>query len=817
MTMVIQERREAHMKKHSQKSREESLEKNEKSSVKVKTKKEIKEGRTAQNSIQYDMMMKNGICALPDFKYSSSMRFSDINYQIAPEEDQQSIFSKYMEILNSLGNEQDVQLTINNRIIDKEEFEKNTLMKYKEDDFNEYRKEFNDMMLDNIAVGNNKIISEKMITYTVQEDTFEEASRSLQMLDSEFSNKFNDLGCEVEHMSGYDRLETIYSILNPTKKFEFSYDTLGRNFTTKDAIAPDCFDFKISPHYFKINDRFSRVLYLKNYSTELSDQLIQSLARLEHNLAISFHMTTIPRGRDISLIKTKIAQMESQKMDENKKALRRQYDPDMLPMELRLSLEEGEILLDDVQRRNQRLFECQFLIMINAASEDELKSTQKAVDTAVKKLTCELGTLSWRQEEGLNGILPLGQPVSGLARTLTTSVCAIIMPFTSQELMQKGNSLYYGLNTLTKNMILCDRKKLQNPSGWYLAKPGAGKSFACKREIAQVILKTSDDLIIIDPEREYSKKIAHEFHGSVIRVDDTSGTHLNPFEGDMSQSDFIPTKNAFAQAMAGKIVGGGKLNSIQTSIVERCVRRMYDEYLKKKSDKNNPLKIEMPSLNDFARILREQTDSEAKDMATAFEMYTNDGSYNLFSGQSNVDVNNRLTVYDIFDLPDTLKPLGLLMILESLWNKIISNFKQGKNTWIWLDEIHLLFQDEYSTNFLVALFKRARKFGAIVTGITQNVEDLLANVKIRTMLSNSEFILMLNQSASDRDQLVDLLNISREQMSFITSAQKGSGLLYTGNCLIPFTDNFPKNTKLYEMFTTDFEEKKKLEKGLSLV
>lgn len=789
-----------------------------KTSEKIKTsKKAIKVKRTTQNAIHYDMMLKNGICVLPNHEYSSSMKFTDINYQIAPEEEQMSIFQKYTETLNSLGNERDVQLTIHNRTIDTEEFKKDTFLQYRNDEYDTYRKEFNDILLHNITEGTNKIISEKMITYTVQEESYEEAKKALDILNNEFSNRFRELGCAVEIMNGISRLDTIYSMMHPDKKLFFNYDKLDRHFTTKDAVAPDCLDFKSDPHWFSIDsDRCAKVMYLKNYSTELSDKLIQSFAQIERNLVVSFHMRAIPRGNDVDLVKTKIAQMEMQKIDENQKALKRGYDPEMIPMELRLSLNEAEILLQDVQQRNQRLFECQFLVLINEPNEEELKAAQKEIETAVKKLTCELGTLSWRQEEGLNGILPFGTPINGISRTLTTSVCAVVMPFTSQELMQKGReSLYYGTNTLTKNLILLNRKRLQTPSGFVLAKPGAGKSFSCKREITQVYLNTGDDLIIIDPEREYND-LTNAFNGSTIKVDNKSGTHLNSFEGDITQSDFLPSKNEFAQAFMAKI-NGGSLTPIQSALIERCVRKMYEEYLKKLSDKRRSLKIEMPSLNEFYDILKSQDEKEAKDLAISMEMYVHEGSYNIFSGQSNVDMNNRLTVFDILELPEMMKPLGLMMILESLWDRIITNFRNNKNTWIWIDEIYLLFQDDYSSYFLYQLYKRARKYGAIITGITQNVEDLLANTKARTMLSNSEFILMLNQATSDRDQLADLLAISQEQAAYITSAQKGSGLLFNGKSIIPFNDNFPKNTKLYELFTTDFEEKKKLKQGISLV
>lgn len=771
------------------------------------SKKELRERRNVQNAIQYDMMIKNGICILPDDMYSASMRFKDINYQIAPEEEQQSIFSRYMDILNSLGQEYGVQLTVNNRKIDEEEFEKESFLEYQGEDLDVYRKEFNDLLKNKISSGNNKIISEKMITYTVKEDSYKEAKKTLDILNSEFINKFDELGCDAEMMNGYDRLETIYSIFNPDKKFCFSYDNLDKTYTTKDAISPDSLDFKVDgAGAFRVNGRFAKVMYLKDWSTELSDQLIQSLTRLEHNLTIAFHMRVIPRGEDLALVKNQIAKMEMQKMDEQKKALNQMYDPDMLPMDLKYSLEEGYALKDDVERRNQRLFECQFLVMINASSLNEQKETQKAIETACKKLGCQMGVLDYRQEEGMNAILPIGRAVKKLARTLPTSVCGILMPFTSQELMQKGNSVYYGINPITSNVIMGNRKTLINYGGWILGASGSGKSMAAKSEISWSRFATNDVITIIDPQGEYAA-LAKKYHGSIINVDTKSGVHFNPFDGDIKERNFVKEKGEFAQIMMAEIMGEGKLSPEQKSIVDVTVRRMYEKYLKRLEDTENGLKVEMPTLDDFYAILKERKESLAQDMALTLEMYISGGTYDLFAGQNNVDLNNRFTVYNILELPETLRPLAMKVILETLRSTIIANFRKNLFTRVYIDEIYLLLKDEYSENFLYEFFKWARKFGGIPTGITQNVEDLLNSAKARTMIGNSEFLLLLNQSPSDREELASLLNLSRDQLNCISNSKRGSGLMKFGNTIIPFVNEFPKDTQLYALWNTDFGEK----------
>lgn len=770
--------------------------------------------RTVQNAIQYDAMIKNGVCYLGDDLYSAAMKFTDVNYQTAREEDQMSIFDKYMSLLNSLGSESGIQLVVHNRLIDKEEFKDNIFMEHKHDQLDYLRDEFNQMMEQKTYEGNNEIVTEKMIVYTTKNDNYEDAIKEVRLQNDEFYEKFKDFGCECSFLDGQKRLEEIYSILNPSKKFFFDYSQINKAFNTKDAIAPEGFDFSPSDK-FKIGNRHARVLCLKNYSTELNDKFIDDLTRINHNLVISFHMKAVPRGEDIAMIKNNIAQMELQKMDEQRKAMKQGYDPDMIPMELKYSLEEATKLRDDIQKRNQRLFVCQFFVMINAESERSLQDVTKRVMTIAKKHTCELVALEYQQEDCLNACLPLGRTKvlagrAGDGRTLTTPACAIMIPFTSEEIMNTKNCYYYGLNQITDNMILANRRSLDSPAGWILATPGSGKSFALKRERYQTILRTDDHVIQIDPEREYGE-LCKALKGTVVKMDIENGVFINPLDVDMTEGNYLKQVCSFMQTFMSQIICGsnGNMNNIEKSIVDRCTRLIFENYNLKMADKESGIVPQKPTLDDFYDCLMEQKEPLAHDMAISLEMYVKDGSYNIFSKQTNVDMSNRYIVYDIHDLDDSLKPLAMLVILESMWKTIKRNFEHGIRTFVDIDEIYLMLDNEYCVDFLFRLFKRARKFFTIVTGITQNVEDLLQIEKIRTMLSNSQFIMMLNQSTSDRDELAGILGLSNQQTKFITNSPRGTGLLVFGKTIIPFKDKMPNDTKLYELLTTDPEDKKK--------
>lgn len=760
------------------------------------------------------MMLRDGLCAIDDKgTFSSALTFTDINYQIATDAAQKDIFGKYMECLNAFGSEINLQLLINNRVLDETEFENNVLIENQNDYLDPYRNEFNDAMRDKVWKGNNKIVTDKFFIYNIQEETVEKARKTVDQLDSELERKMKELGCNVSKLDGKARLELMYHIMYPEEKFCFSYDNLGGYDTTKDAIAPSQLEFYND--HFMIDGRFCRILFIKDWSTEMPDELISQITRIEKNLTISFNMKAIPRGEDIALVKNKLATMEMEVSNAQAKAVG--YDPDLnVSQELKRSVAEAQAQLSDVQDRNQRLFECQFLIMLNAETEQELEELTKSIKLIAKNRTIQIDTLWMQQKAGFNASLPIGNRVPYRNRTLTTSVCANMTPFISQEMMDK-QGIYYGLNTLTKNLIMGNRKELKNPTAWYFGQPGSGKSFACKREMVQVLLRMlNDELIVIDPEDEY-RYLATELHGSIININNRSNVHINALDGDMDKPDFIATKADFCQMFVAQVYGR-EMDAEEKSLIDRAVRQMFTKYRKAIEDRSNPIKPPRPTLKTFKQELETMSNEKAKGLATGIEMYV-DGSYDLFSGQTNIDVQNRFTVYNIRDAEETIKPVAMQVILASLWDKIIDNFNKGKRTWIWIDEIYMLFKYEYAAGFLLELFRRVRKFGAILTGITQNVEDLVNSATARTMLSNSEFIYMLSQAQSDLELLGSFFHISEQQMSYLSNAKKGSGILYNGTekILIPFEDDFPKGTKLYEAMTSDFEERKALERGESIV
>lgn len=780
--------------------KKQNIQKNSKEISRKDLKKKQNLRRNAQNSIKYNLMMKDGICLYGDQMFSSTIEFDDTNYVTENDEQRNMIFNSFMALLNSSSNQHGMQMTIINKPIETDEFRKKVFIEEKDDHLNELRQEFNETIDKKLRSDSSKIETKRYFTFSCREDNLERARKTLDNLQREIRGKLSrNLNVTSHVCDGYERLLTLHSILQPYRNFEFSYDNLDASMTTKDAVAPDSFDFRPS-YYFRTNERYCKVFYLKNWSTELSDDLIYRLSQLEFNQVITLHMRAIPRGEDLSLIKTQIAQMEMEKIAFQKKAIQNEYDPEMLPLEFQYAYKEAKDLLEDVQQRNQRLFDCQLLVMINAESEEEMRNQEADIQAIFKEKNCELGVLNFEQEDGMNGCLPIGNMYSGKTRLLTTAACSIFIPFISKEIFD-DTGLYYGVNTTTANLLMIDRKKLTNPSGWEFGKPGSGKSYAAKREIELVALSTDDDIIIIDPEREYESFIRN-LGGEVANISISSSQKINPWAGDIKQTDFMTSKMQFAQTYSATIMGGIGLTANERSIVDRVAHRLYENYISRLSKDKNAAP---PTGLEYYEILKQQNEPEAKNMAIAHELYST-GSYNLFANESTIDSNNRIMCYCIRDLDEVLRPLGMTVILESLWGKIISNFLKGKRTWVWVDEIYLLFKYEYSANFFYELYKRIRKFGGIMTGITQNVEDLLGNAKARSMLSNAEFVMMFLQSQPDAEELAELLHISDAQLEHVMRAKPGSGIVSVSNSIITFEDEADKNTKFYKMATTNFEE-----------
>lgn len=772
----------------------------------AKLKKELrkmKAPKTVQETIGYSRMFEDGICEVVEgMLYSKTIKFSDINYQIARREDQVDIFSKYCEVLNSFDASVNVQISIVNRLIDPEEFESKMFLKMKGDDLDTYRKEYNQMLTAKALEGQNRIIREKYLTFSTFANSYESAVQYLSRIEADIYSNFKSLGCDMKTLSGAERLELLYYLYNPKgSKFNFKYDYLIKSdLTTKDFIAPDSFDFKEKSR-FEFGNQYGQVLFLKDLPPDLSDKLLSELSDIPTNMTITLHIKPVEQEDAFNLVKQKISFMEQQKIDEQKKALKAGYDPDMIPYELKYSLTEAQELLDDLQNKNQRMFKVTILIFTSADTLEELDDNVYQISSVARKNNCKVGFLDYLQQEGINSTLPVGLNTVEIQRTLTTASTAIFVPFTTQELFQ-SSGMYYGLNAISRNLIFFDRKSLKNQNGFILGTPGSGKSFAAKREMVNVLLNTDDEVLIIDPEREYTP-IAEGFGGEIVHISAGSKTHINPLDITMDYSDDddpLLLKSEFILSLCELLVGGRNgLTAAEKTVIDRSVKLTYAKYF------SNPGKHPIPTLLDFHEVLKDQPEVEAKNIALSMELYVT-GSLGVFAQPTNIDIKNRLVVFDIKDLGKQLRTLGMLVVLDQIWNRITQNRAIGRRTWLYIDEIYLLFQNEYSANYLFELYKRARKWGGIPTGITQNVEDLLISDLARRMLSNSDYIMMLNQAPSDRAELAQLLNISNQQLGYVTNAPEGQGLLFSGTSIIPFVDKFPTDTKLYKMMTTKPDE-----------
>lgn len=777
-------------------------------------KKRIKRARIAQNVIRYKEILEDGICCMDDDLYSRAVKFTDINYQIATNEMKEQIIAMYSDFLQSLGNDVDVSLVINNRSLNKEEFEKNIIMPHRADGLDIIRAELNQRVRDNMELGNNSIVSEKMFTFTCKERNYLEAKKTLDLLAENFCDQLSNLGCEAEVMSGLERLETLASITFPARAFDFKYSDLSVGNSTKDFITPYSFDFK--KDYFMMGERYCCAMVIQNYPTWLKDDLIYELSKIDANLVMTFHMQLQSKEDSIALINRTYEKVDMQIQAENEKNLARANFSGTLPPNLRSQSEAVNTWRKLVEDNDQRVFNCQFLVLVNAKSEDELNDITSLVERTGKKLTCDFIKMDYEQEIGFNCALPLGLPKEGLSRPLLTNNCAYVMPFTSQELLHENQPIFYGINKTTGNMILCNRKGLTNRNAFIMAPSGTGKSFIAKKEITPLFLGDPNaNIIIIDPQGEYKKlvdglnKYSKTNECQIIPVYPTSEFHFNPFDGDISRADFLSRKVEVAIVMMAQMVGvNGYLSGEQISIIDQIVHSMFLDYETVLT--TDPKNAHMPTLKTFHEYLCNYEGDVAHQMYKGLWTYVK-GVNDLFAHESNVNINSRMVVFDIHDMSESIKPLATKIILETIKEQVLKNDEQGKDTWVYIDEIYRLLDNEYSENFLYEFWKWVRKFGGACTGITQDVIDLLRSDKTSTMLANSDFFIMLHQEKLDLVQLKGLLNLSDEQCTYVSTCPKGSGLIRYGGTIVPFTDKFPKDTICYELWNTDPEDKKKLE------
>ena len=767
---------------------------------------------SAQKTIAYKEMARDGICRVKDRCYSKTIRFSDINYQLAQNEDKNAIFENWCDFLNYFDSSIHFQLSFINHKSSMKEFENVIRIRPANDDFDEIRMEYAQMLRHQLAKGNNGLVKSKYITFSIEADNIREAKPKLERIESDILNNFKILGVPAVTLNGAERLQILYETFNPdeTVDFRFDYDSMLRTgLTTKDYVAPTSFVFR-DGKTFQMGNTIGAVSFLQILAPELTDKMLAEFLDMDKNLIVNLHIQSVDQLKAIKLVKSKVTDINRMKIEEQKKAVRSGYDMDIIPSDLNTYGGEAKRLLEDLQSRNERMFLVTVLFLNIARTKQELDNAVLQTAGIAQKYNCMLRRLDYQQEEGLMSSVPLGVNHISIRRALTTTSTAIFVPFTTQELFMEGESLYYGLNALSNNMIMVDRKKLKTPNGLILGTPGSGKSFAAKREITNAFFVTQDDIIIGDPEGEYYP-LVHALGGQVIHISPTSRDYINPMDINMDYSEDdnpLGVKSDFVLSLCELIMGSRDgIEAEEKSVIDRCLPLVYQKYF------SDPRPENMPVLGDLYDCLRKQKEPQAQRIATALEIYVN-GSLKVFNHQTNVELNNRIVCFDIKDLGKQLKKLGMLIVQDQVWNRVTVNRGSHKSTRYYIDEFHLLLKEEQTAAYSVEIWKRFRKWGGIPTGITQNIKDLLASREIENIFENSDFILMLNQAAGDRQILAKQLNISPYQLSYVTNSGEGEGLLFYGSTIIPFKDKFDKSLKLYSLMTTkpeEIEKQKELE------
>ena len=762
---------------------------------------------TAQQTIPYLQMYPDGICRVTDKKYSKSIAFEDINYQLAGSDDKTAIFENWCDFLNYFDASVSVQLSFINQGTQREEAEKAIDIPMQDDAFNSIRSEYAGMLKNQFSKGNNGL--HKYITFSVEADNPAAAKSRLARIETDILNNFKVLGVTARPLNGQERLKVLHGVFHPDgEPFSFSYDWLApAGLTTKDFIAPSSFRFG-EGRYFRMGRKIGAVSFLEILAPELNDRMLADILDLETGVIVNLHIRSIDQTEAIKTIKRKITDLDKMKIEEQKKAVRSGYDMDIIPSDLATFGSEAKNLLQDLQSRNERMFLLTFLVVNMADTKRKLENDVFAAAGIAQKYNCALTRLDYQQEAGLMSSVPLGENLVPIQRGLTTSSTAIFIPFITQELFQTGEALYYGLNALSNNMILCDRKQLKNPNGLILGTPGSGKSFAAKREMTNAFLITDDDIIICDPEAEYFS-LVQRLNGQVVRLSpagkgmDGKPQYVNPMDINLNYSEDdnpLALKSDFILSLCELVIGGKEgLQPVDKTVIDRAVRNVYRPFLA------DPDPAKMPVLGDLYNELLKQPEPEAARIAAALELYVS-GSLNVFNHRTNVELSNRLVCFDIKQLGKQLKKLGMLIVQDQVWNRVTVNRAEKKATRYYMDEFHLLLKEEQTAAYSVEIWKRFRKWGGIPTAITQNVKDLLASREVENIFENSDFVLMLNQAQGDRAILAGQLGISPQQMKYVTHTEAGEGLIFYGNVVLPFVDRFPKDTELYRVMTTKPEE-----------
>ena len=748
--------------------------------------------KNIQQVIPIQKVWTNGIFLVGKNKYSLTYKFSDINYAVASKEDKEAMFLDYSELLNSFDSGATTKITVALRRINKKDFEKEILLPFKDDGLDIYRKEYNQMLLDK-AIGSNGMVREIYLTVSVVKKNYEEAKNYFRRIGNDIVSHLAKLGSRCVELDAREKLRILHDFYRIGEEVNYNLDLKdmmrkGHNF--KDYICPDSFSFKSD--YFEMGNKFGRVLFLKDYASYIKDSFIAELTDMSQNMMMSIDVIPIPTDEAVREVENRLLGVETNITNWQRKQNANNNFSAVIPYDMEQQRKESKEFLDDLTTRDQRMMFANLTLVITADTKEQLEADTETILITARKHLCQIVPLKYQQMNGLNTALPIGVRQIKNLRTLTTESLAVLNPFRVQEIFDKGG-IYYGENAISHNLIMVNKANLLNQSSFLLGVPGSGKSFSAKELIVFLALSTNDDILICDPEGEYSA-LVKAMGGEVIGISASSKDHINAMdmtEGYGDGANPVVDKSEFILSLFEQLDKKG-LGPKEKSIIDRCTALVYDDYHKTGV---------VPTLMSLRTKLLEQPEKEASELALSLELFTN-GSLNVFAHETNVNTNSRIVSYDIYKLGKQLKTMGLLVITDAMINRVSENYKKGKRTHIFIDEIHVLFENEYSATFFNSAWRQFRKRNAYPTAITQNVEYLLSSVDASTMLSNSEFIVMLNQAATDRKELAKLLNISDEQMSYITNADAGCGLIRYGSSLVPFINRFPTNTNLYKLMTT---------------
>jgi len=748
--------------------------------------------KSVQQAIPIQTIWKDGIFKVGRNKFSRTFKFQDINYEVASRDDKKTMFLGYSEILNSFDSGATTKITINNRKLNREDFEKAILIPLQNDELDVYRKEYNAMLLER-ATGANSMVQEKYVTVSAYKKNIEEARTYFTRIGAELTGHFARLGSKCTEMDATDKLRALHDFYRTGEETGFHFDmaeTMRKGHNFKDFICPDTFEFE--KDYFRMGNRYGRVLFLREYASYIKDNMIAEMTELSRNLMLSIDIIPIPTDEAVREVENRLLGVETNITNWQRRQNANNNFTAVVPYDMEQQRKESKEFLDDLTTRDQRMMFVVLTLVHTAETKEQLDSDTDTLLSIGRKHLCQFSILKYQQMDGLNTVLPIGHRKIHALRTLTTESLAVLMPFRVQEIMDDGG-IYCGENAISHNLIMCNRANLLNPNSFLLGIPGSGKSFNAKMLIVFLALATQDDILVCDPEREYAA-LVEAMGGEVIQIAAGSKDHINAMdmvEGYGDGGNPLIDKSQFVLSLFAQLDNAG-IDAQEKSIIDRCVEEVYKDY--QKGGK-------VPTLCVLREKLLEQEEEKAHGLALSLELFT-DGSLDAFAHETNVDIHNRMVVYDIMDLGEALKTMGLLVITDAMLNRVTENWKKGKRTHIILDEFHVVFENEHSGNFFNSAWRRFRKRNAYPNAITQNVEYLLDSVLASTMLSNSEYIVMLNQAPRDREKLANLLNISKEQMSYITDTEAGCGLIKYGSSLVPFVNRFPKDTQLYKLMTT---------------